>query len=84
MVSYGMLPATMGGRTRHVFFCYVGEMTPPLTRGRAAVHAPHLAKYFQGLVGMLPTLTSAEELAPAHINAMLTQAIKGGTTVTVL
>ena len=83
-VNYGVLPCRVDGRDRHVFFCYVGESTSGLKRGRAAMHAPHIEKYFGGTVGMLSTLTAAEELEPAHVDGLLRALCKGAAEVHVL
>ena len=43
-VSYATLPATVDGRLRFVFLCYIGERTSALRRGRVSMHAPHVEK----------------------------------------
>lgn len=83
-VNYGALPARVDGRMRHVFFCYVGEATAGIKRGRAAMHAPHLEKFFEGTIGMLATLTAAEELTPTHVNGLLRSLCKGAVQAEVL
>eukprot|EP00919_Chromeraceae_sp_WS-2016_P040607 GHVR01096925.1.p1 GENE.GHVR01096925.1~~GHVR01096925.1.p1 ORF type:complete len:162 (+),score=18.93 GHVR01096925.1:90-575(+) len=83
-VNYGALPANVDGRQRHVFFCYVGEATSALKRGRAAMHAPHLEKFFGGTIGALATMTSADELTPAHVNGLLRAICKGAERVEVV
>ena len=48
------------------------------------MHAPHLEKFFDGTVGALATVTSAEELSHAHINGLLRQVCKGATQAEVV
>jgi len=76
-VNYGVLPATVDGRPRKVVFCYIGECASAMKRGRAAMHAPHVEKYFDGTVGALPTLTARDELEDANLNSLLKQLCKG-------
>lgn len=80
-VNYGTMPARVDGRMRHVFFCYVGESTPAMKRGRAAMHAPHLEKFFDGTIGALATITAADDLTLAHVNGLLRQVCKGASDV---
>ena len=76
-VSYGAVAARVDGRSRFVFFCYVGEATSAITKGRAAMHSPHVEKFFDGTVGAFPALTSADELETAHVNRLLKELCKG-------
>jgi len=83
-INYGVLPLRVDERPRHIFFCYVGERTAGVKRGRAAMHAPHLEKFFVGTIGMLPTLTAADELFPAHLNSVLLDVCKAASSVEVV
>ena len=76
-VNYGVLPASVDGRLRFVFVCYIGEQTSAMKRGRAAMHAPHVEKFFDGTAGALPSLTDSAELEEAHLNTLLKQLCKG-------
>ena len=76
-VSYAILPATVDGRLRHVFLCFIGEATPAIKKGRAALHAPHMEKFYHGTVGAFPAITSSEELETGHLNKLLAQLCKG-------
>ena len=82
-VNYGVLPATVDGRLRFVFICYIGEATSAMKRGRAAMHSPYVEKYFDGTVGSLPTLTEQNDLEEAHLNALLKQLCKGAKEVAI-
>ena len=84
VVSYGTLPITVDGRIRHVFFCYVGEACSALKRGRAAMHAPHVEKFFDGTIGSLPTLTAEAELDERYLSALARQVCKGAGDVAVV
>ena len=75
-VSYGVLPTAIDGRARHVFFTYIGEGTPALKRGRAAIHAPHVEAFFEGTVGALPALTTAHELDASYVEDLLARVCK--------
>ena len=46
-------------------------------RNSAAMHSPHVEKFFDGTVGSFPALTSAEELETAHVNKLLKALCKG-------
>ena len=83
-INYGVLPLRVDERPRHIFFCYVGERTTGVKRGRAAMHAPHLEKFFVGTIGMLPTLTAAVELIPSHLNSVLLDVCKAASSVEVV
>lgn len=80
-VSYAIAAATVDGRLRFVFLCYIGEQTSAIKRGRAAMHSPHVEKFFDGTIGSFPALTSAEELETAHVNHLLKQLCKGAKEV---
>ena len=45
------------------------------------MHSPYVEKVFEGTVGALPTLTSAEELEADHVHALLRQLCKGADSV---
>ena len=81
VVSYGVLPAVVDARLRHLFFCYIGEACTALRRGRAAMHAPHVEKFFDGTVGALPTLTAASELESPQLIELIRQSCKGASQV---
>ena len=76
-VSYAILPATVDGRLRYVFLCFIGDETPAMKKGRAALHAQHMEKFYDGTVGAFPAITSSEELNEAHLNKLLAQLCKG-------
>lgn len=76
-VNYAAAATTVDGRLRFVFLCYIGESTSAIKRGRAAMHAPHMEKFFDGTVGAIPVLTSSDELENAHVNGLLKQLCKG-------
>jgi hypothetical protein len=76
-VSYAISPATVDGRLRFVFLCYIGEATSAIKRGRAAMHSPHVEKFFDGTVGSFPVLTSSAELEGAAMDRLLMQLCKG-------
>ena len=76
-VSYCVAPVTVDGRQRFVFLCYIGESTSGIKRGRAAMHSPHVEKYFDGTVGSFAALTSSDELETEHVNRLLQQLCKG-------
>ena len=76
-VSYAAVAVSVDGRRRFVFFCYIGEAASAIKRGRAALHAPHMEKFFDGTVGALPTLTSTDDLEATNVNKLLRQLCKG-------
>ena len=76
-VSYAISPATVDGRLRFIFICYIGEATGAIKRGRAAMHSPHVEKFFDGTVGSFPVLTSSDELEDVHMDRLLMQLCKG-------
>ena len=43
----------------------------------AALHSPHVEKYYDGTVGSFPALTSDSELEEANVNRLLMQLCKG-------
>ena len=75
-VSYGVLPATVDGRPRSVFFTFVGEETSAMKRGRAAIHSPHVEKYFQGTVGALPVISTNLDFEDDALNMLVKQLCK--------
>ena len=48
-----------------------------MKKGRAALHAQHMEKFYDGTVGAFPAITSSEELNEAHLNKLLAQLCKG-------
>ena len=76
-MSYGVVAATVDGRLRFVFLCYIGEATSSIKRGRASMHAPHMEKFYDGTVGALPNLTSLDELEDKNVNRLLKELCKG-------
>lgn len=76
-VNYAACAASVDGRQRFVFLCYVGASTTAIKKGRAAMHAPYMDKFFDGTAGALPVITSSEELETNHVNGLLLQLCKG-------
>ena len=77
VVSYAVVAASVDGRQRFAFLCYIGENTSALRRGRAAMHSQHVEKFYDGTVGAFPAITSSSELETAHVNKLLMQLCKG-------
>ena len=71
------MAASVDGRQRFAFLCYIGENTSALRRGRAAMHSQHVEKFYDGTVGAFPAITSSSELETAHVNKLLMQLCKG-------
>ena len=76
-VNYAVFAATVDGRQRFIFLTVIGEQTSAIKRGKAAMHAPHMEKFFDGTAGALPVLTAADELDEVHMNGLLKTLCKG-------
>jgi hypothetical protein len=62
---------------RFVFLTFIGDAVSAIQKGLAAMHAPHVEKFFDGTVGSFPNLWGTDELDPAHVNKLLQQLCKG-------